>query len=42
MPRCVVREREFDRQGVGDPTTMTHSIIYETHLKGFTKPPRYS
>ena len=37
MPRCVVRESEFDWQGVTPPRTPDQkSVIYETHLKGYT------
>ncbi len=37
MPRCVVRESEFDWQDVEQPGIPDQqSIIYETHLKGFT------
>ncbi len=38
MPRCVVREAEFDWQGVRQPHIPDQqSVIYETHLKGFTQ-----
>ena len=38
MPRSVVREAEFDWQGVVSPKIPDQqSIYYETHLKGFTK-----
>ncbi len=38
MPRCVVREREFDWQGVRRPGYHDQdSVIYEVHLAGFTK-----
>ena len=38
MPRCVVRDTKFDWQGVEKPNYHDQaSIIYETHLKGFTK-----
>ena len=37
MPRSVVREAEFDWQGVEKPNTPDQSsVIYETHVKGFT------
>ncbi len=38
MPRSVVREADFDWQGVTPPQIPDQqSIYYETHLKGFTK-----
>lgn len=38
MPRSVVREADFDWQGVAQPRIPDQqSIYYETHLKGFTK-----
>ena len=39
IPRCVVRESEFDCQGgVPHPRIPDmNSVMYETHLKGFTQ-----
>ncbi len=38
MPRCVVRETEFDWQGVTRPQIADQkSVIYEAHPKGFTQ-----
>ena len=38
MPRCVVRSNTFDWQGITPPDIpVAESIIYEVHLKGFTR-----
>ena len=38
MPRCVVTDPRFDWEGVGKPHTPWHdTVIYELHVKGFTK-----
>ncbi|CAM3660526.1 glycogen debranching protein GlgX [Parendozoicomonas haliclonae] len=38
MPRSVVRASEFDWQGTEKPAISDqNSVIYETHLKGFTR-----
>ncbi len=38
MPRSVVREAEFDWQGISRPRiSRNDSIIYEAHVKGFTQ-----
>ncbi|WP_461534697.1 glycogen debranching protein GlgX [Spongorhabdus nitratireducens] len=38
VPRCIVRSRAFDWQGVSLPEIpVSEQIIYETHLKGFTR-----
>ncbi len=37
MPRCVVTQPYFDWQGDRQPRRLWHdTVIYETHLKGFT------
>ncbi|MBF4634861.1 glycogen debranching protein GlgX [Agreia pratensis] len=37
-PRCVITDSEFDWQGDTAPRTLlSESVIYETHVKGFTK-----
>ncbi|HYF25590.1 MAG TPA: alpha-amylase family glycosyl hydrolase, partial [Baekduia sp.] len=38
MPRCVVVDESFDWQGDRPPRTpWSQTVIYETHVKGFTK-----
>jgi glycogen operon protein len=38
VPKCVVVDRDFDWQGDAPPRVPWHdTIIYETHVKGFTK-----
>ncbi|MGB5591509.1 MAG: glycogen debranching protein GlgX [Gammaproteobacteria bacterium] len=38
MPHCVVADPEFDWQGVQRPMTpWNRSVIYELHVKGFTR-----
>ncbi|MGF1657043.1 MAG: glycogen debranching protein GlgX [Verrucomicrobiales bacterium] len=38
MPRCVVVDPAFDWEGVAPPRTpLSESVIYEMHVRGFTK-----
>src|SRR6201996_6248982 len=39
MPKCVVVDPDFDWKGEPDrhPVSWDHTILYETHVRGFTK-----
>ena len=38
IPKCLVIDQGFDWEGVGKPDTPWHeTVIYEVHVKGFTK-----
>jgi glycogen operon protein len=38
MPKCVVVDQSFDWQGTHNPLVpWDHTILYETHVRGFTK-----
>ena len=40
IPKCLVVDDSFDWQGIRRPDTpMSETVIYETHLRGFTRHP---